>query len=37
MKTELAEKHRLNEDKSGRQDWKRWGPYLSETPVGHRA
>ncbi|MEO8428485.1 MAG: glucosidase [Verrucomicrobiota bacterium] len=34
MKTELAEQQRLNETKSGQQDWKRWGPYLSERQWG---
>jgi hypothetical protein len=29
-----AEQQRLNEAKIGRQDWKRWGPYLSERQWG---
>jgi hypothetical protein len=29
-----AEKQRLAEDKAGRQDWRRWGPYLSERQWG---
>src|SRR5580692_4836448 len=29
-----AEKQRLDEDKAGRQDWRRWGPYLSERQWG---
>ncbi len=29
-----AEKQRLAEDKTGRQDWRRWGPYLSERQWG---
>jgi hypothetical protein len=28
------EKQRLAEDKTGRQDWRRWGPYLSERQWG---
>ncbi|HEY3762723.1 MAG TPA: glucosidase [Verrucomicrobiae bacterium] len=31
---EGAEKQRLAEDKAGRQDWRRWGPYLSERQWG---
>src|SRR5215469_18772626 len=29
-----AEKQRLDEDKTGRQNWRRWGPYLSERQWG---
>ena len=29
-----AEKQRLAEDKAGRQNWRRWGPYLSERQWG---
>src|SRR6266496_766191 len=29
-----AEQQRLDESKSGQQDWKRWGPYLSERQWG---
>ncbi|HEX3624730.1 MAG TPA: glucosidase [Verrucomicrobiae bacterium] len=29
-----AEKQRLAEDKTGRQSWRRWGPYLSERQWG---
>jgi hypothetical protein len=29
-----AEKQRLAEDKTGRQNWRRWGPYLSERQWG---
>jgi hypothetical protein len=28
------EKRRLEEDRLGRQPWKRWGPYLSERQWG---
>jgi hypothetical protein len=31
---EGAEKQRLAEDKTGRQNWRRWGPYLSERQWG---
>jgi hypothetical protein len=31
---EVAEKQRLAEDKAGRQNWRRWGPYLSERQWG---
>ncbi|HXJ59190.1 MAG TPA: glucosidase, partial [Verrucomicrobiae bacterium] len=34
MNTKLSEQLRLHEVKSGRQDWKRWGPYLSERQWG---
>jgi len=34
MKTELAEQRLLDETKNGQQDWKRWGPYLSERQWG---
>ena len=34
MKTDIAEQQRLNESKTGQQDWKRWGPYLSERQWG---
>jgi hypothetical protein len=34
MNIKLSEQQRLNEAKSGRQDWKRWGPYLSERQWG---
>ena len=34
MKTETAEQQRLNETKAGQQNWKRWGPYLSERQWG---
>jgi len=30
----IAEKHRLAEDRSGKQNWKRFGPYLSERQWG---
>ena len=30
----IAEKQRLAEDKAGRQNWRRWGPYLSERQWG---
>src|SRR5450756_1316798 len=29
-----AEKQRLTEDQAGRQNWRRWGPYLSERQWG---
>jgi hypothetical protein len=29
-----AEKQRMAEDKAGRQNWRRWGPYLSERQWG---
>src|ERR1700739_4668427 len=29
-----AEKQRLADDKMGRQNWRRWGPYLSERQWG---
>src|SRR5476651_2743784 len=29
-----AEKQRLAEDAAGRQNWRRWGPYLSERQWG---
>ncbi len=31
---EVAEKQRLAEDKAGRRNWRRWGPYLSERQWG---
>jgi hypothetical protein len=31
---EVAEKQRLAEDKAGRQNWRCWGPYLSERQWG---
>ena len=31
---ESAERRRLAEDKSGQQNWRRWGPYLSERQWG---
>lgn len=34
MTTESAERQRLAEDKSGQQNWRRWGPYLSERQWG---
>ena len=30
----FAEKQRLADDKAGRQNWRRWGPYLSERQWG---
>lgn len=32
--TASAERQRLAEDKAGRQNWRRWGPYLSERQWG---
>jgi hypothetical protein len=32
--TAPAEKQRLAEDRAGRQNWRRWGPYLSERQWG---
>jgi len=32
-----AEKQRLAEDKAGQQNWRRWGPYLSERQWGRCA
>jgi hypothetical protein len=32
--TKLAEKQRLQEDRLGRQPWRKWGPYLSERQWG---
>src|SRR5438105_2289977 len=34
LMTPNAEQQRLNETKSAQQDWKRWGPYLSERQWG---
>src|SRR5262245_33209268 len=34
MKIKLSEQQRLDEAKSGRQNWRRWGPYLSERQWG---
>src|SRR5437016_2745030 len=34
MKTQIAEKQRLAEDRAGQNNWKRWGPYLSERQWG---
>src|SRR5881397_3937864 len=34
MNTELAEQQRLDTTKTGQNDWKRWGPYLSERQWG---
>src|SRR6516162_2955543 len=34
MKNQIAEKLRLAEDRAGRNNWKRWGPYLSERQWG---
>jgi hypothetical protein len=34
MKNQIAEKQRLAQDRAGRNNWKRWGPYLSERQWG---
>src|ERR1043165_7389311 len=34
MKTQSAEKKRLQEDRDGQKNWRRWGPYLSERQWG---
>jgi hypothetical protein len=34
MENQIAEKQRLAEDRAGHQNWKRWGPYLSERQWG---
>src|SRR2546421_119289 len=34
LMTPNAEQQRLNETKSGQQDWRRWEPYLSERQWG---
>ncbi len=34
MKTTTAERTRLEEDRSGKKHWKKWGPYLSDRQWG---
>jgi len=34
MRTKTAEQRRLDEDKLGRRNWRRWGPYLSDRQWG---
>ena len=36
MDADDAESRRLAEDARREKNWKRWGPYLSRAPVGHR-
>ncbi len=34
---DVTEQKRLNEARETGIPWKKWGPYLERTPVGHRA